>query len=91
MVWTWKGKTIENMGQTLDAITAVAKGGDKVEAKEFLRSYIDVIVKAERVGEVEARKIAKANIGYGAGYLSGDTAEKIHEVFNTEHPAFDRG
>lgn len=61
----------------------------KEEAEAFLEAYINEILKARpKTTRRIARKIAKKNIGYFAGYHDEETAKRIWKLFGTRHPVF---
>lgn len=62
----------------------------KEEARAILEDYVAEILKARRTTRRIARKIAKRNIGYFAGYTDAETAERVWRLFGTRHPVFGR-
>ena len=75
-------------------IPEIIKAGLAAGTKEAAAALI-----TERVGEMmlalgytheEARKIVLTNVGYYTGYMDNDTADKVMELFDTEHPYFGR-
>jgi hypothetical protein len=75
----------------LDTIRAVydqiIKAMTQTEADEQLAGLIRLMVK-EGKSPRQAKKIAKKNIGYWAGYYDEETARRIWRLFRTEHPVF---
>ena len=58
------------------------------EADVCLKKIIQIIVSKDGKSPREAKKLAKANIGYWAGYYDEETARRIWKLFRTEHPIF---
>lgn len=72
----WHGREIATLRDLLSAVTQVTT---KEEAAEFTQLY---------EADVDEPWIAKANIGYLAGYVDRATAQRIYSLFETEHPIF---
>lgn len=65
----------------------VLKVTTQAEADDQLAELIGLMVKEGKRPRV-AKKIAKKNIGYWAGYYDEETARRIWRLFRTEHPVF---
>lgn len=65
----------------------VAKVTTQAEADEQLERIIQLMIE-EGTSRRRAKKIAKKNIGYWAGYHDEETAKRIWRLFRTEHPIF---
>ena len=65
---------------------------DQDDANQYLDSYVAWLEESWiREGKEEkepAAIIAKANLGYWAGYYSDDTRRRIEKLFRCEHPVF---
>ena len=68
------------------------------QAEDFTKENADAIVK-EQVEEMvsvfgyspeEAKKLMLTNLGYTTGYYPPEVADKVFEMFETEHPVFGR-
>jgi hypothetical protein len=64
--------------------------GTKERASALVEAQVDEMVKMLDYDPAEARRITLVNIGYYTGYLDCTTADKIMELFETEHPVFGR-
>lgn len=76
------------------SIPEIIKAGLAAGTKDAAAAIV-----TERVGEMmlelgykpeDARKTLLSNIGYYTGYLDHETADKVMELFDTEHPYFGR-
>ena len=80
------------MRSMLQIINLVVDG--KITTKKQAAALIDEEVKeyapALKISEAEARSKLLENIGYVTGYFSHDAADKIMELFDTQHPVFGR-
>jgi hypothetical protein len=74
------------------SIPSMIKSGLIAGTKEAAAAIV-----TERVGEMmlelgyepeKARDIILSNIGYYTGYLDNATADRVMELFDTEHPVF---
>jgi hypothetical protein len=74
------------------SIPEMIKAGLAAGTKEAAAAIV-----AERVGEMmlelgykpdKARDIVLQNIGYYTGYFDNDKADRVMELFETEHPIF---
>lgn len=74
----WEGKELRTMGETMEAVIAIAEAGDRQRADAFIEAY-------EKIAEP---KVVRANIGFGAGYYDQTMATKIFDVFQVRHPVF---
>lgn len=57
------------------------------EANRCLREYINELM-ATGLKRRQAKKIAKNNIGYYAGYCDREKARQIWKFYRTSHPIF---
>jgi ferric iron reductase protein FhuF len=73
-----------------EIIKYALKGGTKERAKELVDQQVDEMVSILHYDADMARGIVLHNIGYYTGYLDHETADKVMELFNTEHPYFGR-
>ena len=71
----WKGKRIESYREIVKI--ALSLKGD--EQRKFVNEY------TKTCGSYALR-----NIGYIAGYYPSKTAQRILDIFRTEHPKFGR-
>lgn len=85
----YKGKNLSTIGEVFDKALQLAKE-DKEEAKEFFKEYIKYIFKNnDKVNSLsEAEKIAKANLGYFAGYYDQEVCDIIYKTYQCSHPIF---
>jgi len=63
----------------------------KITNQEEAVLYFEICVEhCMRHGKTreEAEKIERANIGYWAGYYDRETAARVYEVFDFDHPLF---
>lgn len=75
--------------EILDPAMEIAKHGDLGEAQEFMARYIDYLdARNPDWGIAKCREVALSNIGYGAGYYSGEMMAAVNEVFGAVHPVF---
>lgn len=72
-MFLWRGQSLVSVGDIINAVTAIQS---REEAQEFMRDY----------GAHTA--YAKENIGYMAGYMSHDQAQRIYDWFECAHPIF---
>ena len=77
------------MMMTSEIINAVEKGMTKEEADRIAAAQIAEIVSLGTDQE-EATRRFKSNLGYFAGYYSPEIADKVFDLFETEHPIFGR-
>ena len=65
---------------------------DKTEAKQYLADYVAFIQKTldkePRDDNMTAEQIAKANLGYFAGYYDDETRKRVESLFCCSHPIF---
>lgn len=70
----WKNKTLKTMGEVLAAVSAVQT---REEAQAFLAAYEKITPHA------------RANIGYGLGYMDRAETERLAALFEgCNHPVF---
>jgi hypothetical protein len=72
----WKGKTLENMRELFEAAMKVK---NKEEAGDFFAAYISAGI---------SPNIARANLGYFAGYYGEKERRFVDEMFGAVHPVF---
>jgi len=70
----WKGKEVDSYRD----IIRIALSLTGEEQKKFVKEYED------------SGEFALHNIGYIAGYYPAKTAQRILDIFRTEHPKFGR-
>lgn len=68
----------------------MAKVSTQEEADRCLKEYIDELMAETGKNRRAAKKLAKVNIGYFAGYHDEETARRIWKLYRTRHPIFDR-
>jgi ferric iron reductase protein FhuF len=73
-----------------EMIKLALKAGTKERARELVDQQVSEMVDVLQYAEPEARRITLVNIGYYTGYLDHETADKIMDLFETEHPIFGR-
>lgn len=78
----WNGEVLVTYGDIMKVVLLIAERGDRAEAKRFLEVYAKVCT--------HGLDTATGNIGYMAGYYSGETRRTIHDVFDVSHPIFGR-
>jgi len=78
--------------RSLSEIMQLAAADDftKAKAAAIVKEQVDEMVKVLEYKRAEAKKIVLNNIGYYCGYYPADFADKIYELFDTEHPIFGR-
>ena len=76
--------------RSLEKIMNLAKAEDftKANAEAIVKEQVEEMVSVLHYQPDEARKIVLANIGYYAGYYPAELADKVYEMFETEHPVF---
>lgn len=62
----------------------------KEEAAKVIEADIHEIAAEYKIPLSEARTRLLTDIGYYAGYYEAHTADRVFELFNTEHPIFGR-
>lgn len=67
---------------------AKAETFTKADAQAIVKEQVDEMVNVLGYTEAEARRITLANIGYITGYYPAELADKVFELFETEHPYF---
>jgi hypothetical protein len=60
------------------------------EADRCLKEYVDELMAETGKKRRAAKKIAKTNIGYYAGYYDDETIRRIWRLYRTRHPVFGR-
>ena len=76
--------------RSLDEIMRLASAEDftRENAAAIVKEQVDEMVKVLEYDPAEARRIVLQNIGYYCGYYPTDFADKVYEMFDTEHPIF---
>jgi hypothetical protein len=64
--------------------------GTKEDAKKIVDQQVEEMVSVLEYEPEKARVIVLRNIGYYTGYLDHETADRVMELFDTEHPYFGR-
>jgi hypothetical protein len=68
-------------------LEAMIKVTTQEEADQCLEEYISELVAAGQKRR-RAKKIAKNNLGYYAGYYDEETARRVWKLYRTKHPVF---
>jgi hypothetical protein len=78
--------------RSLEQIMNLARADDftKDNAAAIVKEQVDEMVATLHYQPDEVRKIVLANIGYYCGYYPAELADKVYEMFDTEHPIFGR-
>jgi hypothetical protein len=73
-----------------EALGPAMKITDKEDAKQYFEKYVEYLDKAnkEEGNEVDAKAIAKTNLGYYAGYYDPETYARVMNLYDTVHPFF---
>jgi len=80
------GKTTLTYGETLDPAMKIIEQAD---ADQYLKEYADFIEKQpDFKGNETGISIAKANLGYWAGYWNDETRKRVEKLFKCAHPVF---
>ncbi len=61
---------------------------DPEEAAEYYRKYVDWLVSANGKSREYNDGVARANLGYFAGYYDNETRERVEKLFQCAHPVF---
>lgn len=64
---------------------------DPENAKEFFADYVAFLAKASENNpnpKFTPEQIAKANLGYYAGYYDNETRARVEKLFSCVHPVF---
>jgi hypothetical protein len=80
----------KNMMNIPEMISLALKDGTKEKAQQIVQWKVNEMVDLLEYKEDEARRITLMNIGYYTGYLDHETADKVMNLFETEHPVFGR-
>ena len=85
----YKGKELKTIGEVFDEALRLAKT-DRNEALDFFKTYVEYIFEDnEKIDTLnEAEKIAKANLGYFAGYYTPEVCDIIYKTYQCSHPIF---
>jgi hypothetical protein len=79
--------------RSISDILNLAKDGvvtTKAQAAAIIEEEVTARMSIAHSEEEEARSIIKANIGYCTGYMTHEEADKINDLFDTEHPVWGR-
>jgi hypothetical protein len=80
----------KNMMSQPEMVSLALKFGTKEKAREIVDVQVKEMVDVLNYDEAEARRVTLVNIGYYTGYLDHETADRIMDLFETEHPVFGR-
>jgi hypothetical protein len=86
-------KARENKMRSISEILNLAKDGEvpnKQAAQDIIEQEVADRVKICHITEEEARSVIKHNIGYCTGYMTPEDADRINDLFETEHPVWGR-
>jgi hypothetical protein len=73
-----------------EMIKLALKAGTKEQSSQLVEAHVAEMTLLLDYDEAEARRVTLVNIGYYTGYLDHETADKVMELFETEHPIFGR-
>jgi hypothetical protein len=62
----------------------------KKEAEEYFEGCVEHNMRTSGHSREEAEEIERGNIGYYCGYYSREDAERVMDLFGTQHPIFGR-
>ena len=84
-----KNKETLTFRETLEPTISIT---EQANADQYLKDYIAYIRKwldkEPRQDNMTAEQIAKANLGYYAGYFDRETRIRVEKLFHCEHPFF---
>lgn len=84
-----ENKEVLTFGEILDPAMKIT---DKFDAQQYLASYASWLQgewdKRGETAKEPAVVIAKANLGYWAGYYSNEVRDRVERLFECEHPVF---
>jgi hypothetical protein len=60
------------------------------EAAELIEEEVTDRIMVCHISAAEARSTVLENIGYATGYMTPENADRINDLFNTEHPVWGR-
>ena len=74
--------------RSLHEIIRLAQAEDftRENAQAIVKEQVDEMVSILHYEPAEARRLMLVNIGYFCGYYPADLADKVYELFETEHP-----
>lgn len=78
------------MKSIAEIVSFALKDGTKEKAQQLVQWKVNEMVDLLDYTEDEARRITLINIGYYSGYYDHETADRIMDLFETEHPVFGR-
>jgi len=84
----YKGNQYNTFGDIFNKGLEIAKSGDKSEAEEFYKSYIQYIIDDTGLTLKEAKSRADSNFGYFAGYYSDEVRKLMKDTYGAIHPIF---
>ena len=74
------------------ALAPAMKITDPQEAQQYLKDYVEYLDKWAKTAPFKegttAESVAKANLGYYAGYYDDETRARIEKLFSCTHPVF---
>lgn len=78
--------------RTVDEIVRLAQHPQfsKAQARALVDENVRQMVEILHYSQAEARSFQLRSIGYYTGYLDHASADRIMELFDTEHPIFGR-
>ena len=62
----------------------------KDDAAALIKERVNEMVELLNYSESDARHIVLQNLGYAAGHYSHEIAERVFDVYGTEHPIYGR-
>jgi hypothetical protein len=82
----------ETVMRTLGEIMRLARAEDftKANAEAIVKEQVDEMAAILHYDPAEAKKMLLSNLGYYCGYYPAELADKVYEMFDTEHPVFGR-
>lgn len=83
----YNNKTLNTFGEVFNEGLRLARG-NKEEAQEFFKEYINYISHENGCSLEESERIAKSNFGYFAGYYGQEVCNIIYSTFQCSHPIF---
>lgn len=85
----YKGKEFNTMAEVFNEALSLAQT-DRNDALDFFVAYVEYILEDnEKINTFsEAERIAKANLGYFAGYYTPEICDIIYRTYQCSHPVF---
>ena len=84
----YRGKELNTIGEVFDEALRIAKTNNKDEAYDFFYAYVNLISTENKYSWDKSIEIAKANLGYFAGYYNEEVCDIIYKTYNCCHPIF---